>query len=85
MRPGLSSALALALGGRYKEFLPHAQSVLEGLVKMGFYNIFAVCQVRNLPARSRERRKGTEERHRKYGGVVERARRDGTLDYQDCF
>ena len=28
---------------RYREFLPHAQSVLEGLVKMGFYNIFPVC------------------------------------------
>eukprot|EP01052_Picozoa_sp_SAG31_P011664 SAG31_NODE_664_length_12996_cov_4.853997_11_plen_165_part_00 len=33
---------SLELG--YKEFLPHAQAVLSGLVKMGFYNIFAVCQ-----------------------------------------
>jgi creatinine amidohydrolase len=33
---------SLELG--YKEFLPHAQSVLAGLVKMGFMNIFGVCQ-----------------------------------------
>jgi creatinine amidohydrolase/Fe(II)-dependent formamide hydrolase-like protein len=32
---------SLELG--YKEFLPHAQAVVEGLIKMGFYNIFCVC------------------------------------------
>eukprot|EP01052_Picozoa_sp_SAG31_P011665 SAG31_NODE_664_length_12996_cov_4.853997_12_plen_329_part_00 len=32
---------SLELG--YTEFLPHAQAVLSGLVKMGFYNIFVVC------------------------------------------
>ena len=32
---------SLELG--YREFLPHAQAVVEGLVKMGWYNIFCVC------------------------------------------
>ncbi|MBI2193932.1 MAG: creatininase family protein [Planctomycetes bacterium] len=27
----------------YREYLPHAQAVLSGLVKMGFQTIFAVC------------------------------------------
>ncbi len=44
--PGVDAVGAPEMGSLelgYREFLPHAQAVVEGLVKMGWYNIFCVC------------------------------------------
>jgi creatinine amidohydrolase/Fe(II)-dependent formamide hydrolase-like protein len=44
--PGVDAVGAPTMGSLevgYKEYLPHAQAVVAGLVKMGWYNIFIVC------------------------------------------